>query len=226
MRETYTIKENPGKSSSCDEVRSSAQEGEPHILFHSSIKCRSICLRRPLWQLWGTTALQRLKFLKASYQQRGAKHTHCRTKPQLIMSHEMWDRLTETLQEPDLFSLKFLHKITETTREPSEPKTDAPPEPEVSASSNSSSPTVSSLISALRSSDSTSSHPKPHLVAHSPPTLQKLNVELQDMREELELLKTQHKREIKLLMSELDEEKKMRLSLQVEVERLKRHMSK
>ncbi|XP_053505001.1 SH3 domain-containing kinase-binding protein 1 isoform X1 [Ictalurus furcatus] len=159
--------------------------------------------------------------------------THTLQNQASINHHEVWDRLTETLQEPDLFSLKFLHNITETTGEPSEPKTDAPPEPEVSpspedssASSNSSSPTVSSLISALRSSASSLSRPKPHLVAHGPPTLQKLNVELQDMREELELLKTQHKREIKLLMSELDEEKKMRLSLQVEVERLKRRMSK
>ncbi|GAA6093485.1 SH3 domain-containing kinase-binding protein 1 [Tachysurus ichikawai] len=81
-------------------------------------------------------------------------------------------------------------------------------------------------MSILRSSDSSSSQPKPLLTAHSPHTLQKLSVELQDMREELELLKTQHKREIKLLMNELDEEKKMRLSLQVEVERLKKHMSK
>ncbi|XP_060790929.1 SH3 domain-containing kinase-binding protein 1 isoform X2 [Neoarius graeffei] len=149
------------------------------------------------------------------------------------MSDRVWHHLSETLQEPDVFSLKFLHNITETDGEPSEPKTNVPPKPEVSpsqevssASSNSSSPTISSLVSVLRSSGSSSSDPKPRLAAHAPPTLQKLNVELQDMREELELLKTQHKREIKLLMSELDEEKKMRLSLQVDVERLKKHMSK
>ncbi|MCJ8741255.1 hypothetical protein PDJAM_G00068730 [Pangasius djambal] len=149
------------------------------------------------------------------------------------MSGEVWDRLSETLQEPDLLSLKFLHNITDTAGEPSEPKTDVPPKPEVSPSpevssesSNLPSPTISSLVSVLRASDSSSSHPKPRLAAHGPPTLQKLNVELQDMREELELLKTQHKKEIKLLMNELDEEKKMRLSLQVEVERLKKHLSK
>ncbi|KAK2827764.1 hypothetical protein Q7C36_018690 [Tachysurus vachellii] len=152
---------------------------------------------------------------------------------QINMSDEVWEHMRGTLQEPDLFSLKFLQNITETTEEPSDHETLYPPKPEVSpslevssASSNSSSLNVSSLMSILRSSDSSSSQPKPPLTAHSPPTLQKLSVELQDMREELELLKTQHKREIKLLMNELDEEKKMRLSLQVEVERLKKHMSK
>ncbi|KAM9450865.1 uncharacterized protein Hap1MRO34_021317 isoform 2-T3 [Clarias gariepinus] len=140
---------------------------------------------------------------------------------------EVWDRLSETLQESDLLKLKFLHNLSETAGEPSEPETEGSPSPEVpSASSNSSSPTVSSLVSALRSSSASSSGPEPRPVAPGPPTLQKLNVELQDMREELELLKTQHKKEIKLLMNELDEEKKMRLSLQVEVERIKKHMSK
>ncbi|XP_046723486.1 SH3 domain-containing kinase-binding protein 1 isoform X2 [Silurus meridionalis] len=143
------------------------------------------------------------------------------------MSDEVWDRLSETLQEPKLLSLQFLQNSTEVAGEPSDPKADFPSKPEVSPSPevfiescNSSSPTVP------RSSDSSLSHPKPRLIAHGPPTLQKLNVELQDMREELELLKTQHKREIKLLMNELDEEKKLRLSLQLEVERLKKHMSK
>ncbi|KAF5894321.1 SH3 domain-containing kinase-binding protein 1-like isoform X2, partial [Clarias magur] len=129
---------------------------------------------------------------------------------------EVWDRLSETLQESDLLKLKFLHNISETAGDPSEPKTEGSPSPEVpSASSNSSSfPTVPSRISALTSSGSSSSGLEHHPVTPGPPTLQQLNVELQDMREELELLKTQHKKEIKLLMNELDEEKKMRLSLQ------------
>ncbi|TSY69809.1 Macrophage colony-stimulating factor 1 receptor [Bagarius yarrelli] len=145
---------------------------------------------------------------------------------------EVWESLKETLQEPDLLALKFLQNYTETTEEPSEAKTDALPKPEVSpspagssASSNSPPLNVSSLVSILKSSESVP-QTKPRLSFQGPPTLQKLNVELQDMREELELLKTQHKKEIKLLMNELDEEKKMRLSLQVEVERLKKHMSK
>ncbi|XP_035383428.1 uncharacterized protein si:dkey-71d15.2 isoform X2 [Electrophorus electricus] len=66
----------------------------------------------------------------------------------------------------------------------------------------------------------------PRAPPHGPPTLEHLQVELQDMREELQQLKSQHKTEIKLLMNELDEEKKKRLSMQVEVERIKKHMSK
>ncbi|KAI5096267.1 kit receptor b precursor [Silurus meridionalis] len=109
-------------------------------------------------------------------QHRATSHNtelHHTTQSYITQHDEVWDRLSETLQEPKLLSLQFLQNSTEVAGEPS-----------------------------------------------------KLNVELQDMREELELLKTQHKREIKLLMNELDEEKKLRLSLQLEVERLKKHMSK
>ncbi|XP_062309128.1 SH3 domain-containing kinase-binding protein 1 [Osmerus eperlanus] len=59
-----------------------------------------------------------------------------------------------------------------------------------------------------------------------PATLEDLSTELCDLREEMELMKSQHNKEIKLLMNELDEEKKIRLSLQVEVQRMKKKMSK
>ncbi|XP_029625771.1 SH3 domain-containing kinase-binding protein 1 isoform X3 [Salmo trutta] len=46
-------------------------------------------------------------------------------------------------------------------------------------------------------------------------TLEQLRTELWDLRDEVELMKSQHNKEIQLLMNELDEEKRIRLSLQV-----------
>ncbi|XP_076843103.1 macrophage colony-stimulating factor 1 receptor isoform X2 [Brachyhypopomus gauderio] len=66
----------------------------------------------------------------------------------------------------------------------------------------------------------------PTATSQAPPTLEHLEEEIHDMREELQQLKSQHKTEIKLLMNELDEEKKKRLALQVEVDRLKKHIAK
>ncbi|XP_018590284.2 SH3 domain-containing kinase-binding protein 1-like isoform X2 [Scleropages formosus] len=59
-----------------------------------------------------------------------------------------------------------------------------------------------------------------------PPTLEELRTQLRDLRATLEQMKMQHKKEIKQLMNELDEEKKIRLSLQVEVEHIKKVLSK
>ncbi|XP_076123291.1 SH3 domain-containing kinase-binding protein 1 isoform X1 [Alosa pseudoharengus] len=56
--------------------------------------------------------------------------------------------------------------------------------------------------------------------------LDQLKLQLREMRDDLELLKSQHKKEVKLLMSELDEEKRIRLSLQVEVDKIKKQLSK
>ncbi|KAL7843889.1 hypothetical protein SRHO_G00224280 [Serrasalmus rhombeus] len=107
--------------------------------------------------------------------------------------------------EPDISVLKFLHNFPEPCRENTESDVAA-----VAASSAGSSRTDM----------------KPKLTPRGPPTLERLRDEIQDMRGELEVLKSQHKRDLKLMMTELDEEKKMRLSLEVEVDRLKRHMSK
>ncbi|XP_062867948.1 uncharacterized protein si:dkey-71d15.2 isoform X2 [Trichomycterus rosablanca] len=147
------------------------------------------------------------------------------------MSVEVLERLNVTLQEPDISALKFLYNFSETPTENTEA---TPPKPEEvlpsseasSSSSMSPSPSVSSLISLLKSPDAPSPVPKPRPPPDGPPTLQRLSMELGDVRDELELLRTQHKKDIKLLINELDEEKKMRLSLQVEVERMKKHMSK
>ncbi|XP_029303178.1 SH3 domain-containing kinase-binding protein 1 [Cottoperca gobio] len=60
----------------------------------------------------------------------------------------------------------------------------------------------------------------------NPPNLEQLQTELRDLRDQFELMKSQHNKEIKLLMNELDEEKRIRLTLQMEMQRMKKHMSK
>nr|XP_040036252.1 SH3 domain-containing kinase-binding protein 1 isoform X1 [Gasterosteus aculeatus aculeatus] len=62
--------------------------------------------------------------------------------------------------------------------------------------------------------------------SRDPPHLEQLQTELRDLRDQFGRMKSQHNKEIKLLMSELDEEKKIRLTLQMEVQRMKKHMSK
>ncbi|XP_015233786.1 PREDICTED: SH3 domain-containing kinase-binding protein 1-like [Cyprinodon variegatus] len=56
--------------------------------------------------------------------------------------------------------------------------------------------------------------------------VEQLQMEMKDLREQFELMKSQHNKEIKLLMNELDEEKRIRLTLQMEIQRMKKHMSK
>ncbi|XP_053198536.1 SH3 domain-containing kinase-binding protein 1 [Scomber japonicus] len=70
--------------------------------------------------------------------------------------------------------------------------------------------------------------PSPEL-RHSPmtpPTLEELKNQLRDLRASVELLKSQHRQEMKQLASALDEEKKIRLSLQMEVEHIKKNLGK
>ncbi|XP_029925691.1 SH3 domain-containing kinase-binding protein 1 [Myripristis murdjan] len=68
--------------------------------------------------------------------------------------------------------------------------------------------------------------PSRNSAAHTSPTVEQLQSELRELRDELELMRTQHNKEIKLLMNELDEEKRIRLTLQMEIQRMKKHMSK
>ncbi|KAM3592849.1 uncharacterized protein V6R79_000285 [Siganus canaliculatus] len=85
--------------------------------------------------------------------------------------------------------------------------------------------------SALRPSSPSSSSgrtPSPEL-RHSPltpPSLEELRNQLRDLRTSIELLKSQHRQEMKHLSSALDEEKRIRLSLQMEVEHIKKNLSK
>ncbi|XP_026093694.1 SH3 domain-containing kinase-binding protein 1-like isoform X2 [Carassius auratus] len=57
-------------------------------------------------------------------------------------------------------------------------------------------------------------------------TLEELRAQLRDLKGAVELMKSQHKQEIKQLVSELDEEKRIRISLQIEVEQIKKSLSK
>ncbi|XP_077101031.1 SH3 domain-containing kinase-binding protein 1 isoform X4 [Siphateles boraxobius] len=57
-------------------------------------------------------------------------------------------------------------------------------------------------------------------------TLEDLKAQLRDLKGTVELMKSQHKQEIKQLVSELDEEKRIRISLQIEVEQIKKSLSK
>lgn len=58
------------------------------------------------------------------------------------------------------------------------------------------------------------------------PNVEQLQAELRDLREQFEQMKSRHNKEIKLLMNELDEEKRIRLTLQMEIQRMKKHLSK
>ncbi|KAM7369673.1 hypothetical protein PAMP_010977 [Pampus punctatissimus] len=60
----------------------------------------------------------------------------------------------------------------------------------------------------------------------TPPTLEELRNQLQELRASIELLKSQHRQEMKQLASALDEEKKIRLSLQMEVDHIKKNLGK
>ncbi|XP_071316997.1 SH3 domain-containing kinase-binding protein 1 isoform X2 [Trachinotus anak] len=61
---------------------------------------------------------------------------------------------------------------------------------------------------------------------YASPNLEQLQTELRDLRDQFEQMKSQHNKELKLLMNELDEEKRIRLTLQMEIQRMKKHMSK
>lgn len=70
--------------------------------------------------------------------------------------------------------------------------------------------------------------PSPEL-RHSPltpPSFEELRNQLRDLRASVELLKTQHRQEMKQLASSLDEEKRIRISLQMEVEHIKKSLLK
>ncbi|KAL6097577.1 sh3kbp1 [Pungitius sinensis] len=96
---------------------------------------------------------------------------------------------------------------------PTKPSTLTPP----SASHRPSSPSPPSGLS-----------PSPEF-RHSPltpPTLEELRRQLRDLRSSVEQLKSQHRKEMKQLTSALDDERRIRISLQMEVEDIKKSMSK
>ncbi|KAM6953789.1 SH3 domain-containing kinase-binding protein 1 [Aplochiton taeniatus] len=76
------------------------------------------------------------------------------------------------------------------------------------------------------STSSLSPSPEARLSPLTPPTLEELRGQLRELRSSVELLKSQHRQEMKQLASELDEEKRIRLGLQMEVEHIKKSLSK
>nr|XP_020457322.1 SH3 domain-containing kinase-binding protein 1 isoform X1 [Monopterus albus] len=100
-------------------------------------------------------------------------------------------------------------------------KAPLPAKPSVLAPPNSSHRSVSP-------SSSSGPSPSPEL-RHSPLTpltLEELRNQLRDLRASVEQLKSQHRQEMKQLAGMLDEEKKIRISLQMEVDHLKKNLSK
>nr|XP_031529147.1 SH3 domain-containing kinase-binding protein 1 isoform X5 [Vicugna pacos] len=68
----------------------------------------------------------------------------------------------------------------------------------------------------------TEGKPKMEPVASSQAALEELRTQVRELRSTIETMKDQQKREIKQLLSELDEEKKIRLRLQMEVNDIKK----
>ncbi|XP_038853440.1 SH3 domain-containing kinase-binding protein 1-like isoform X2 [Salvelinus namaycush] len=92
-------------------------------------------------------------------------------------------------------------------------------------------PSTESL--ALRPISPSPSYAKPTSSCISPspeprpmPTLEELRGQLRELRASVELLKSQHRQEMKQLSSDLDEEKSIRLTMQMEVEKIKRSLFK
>ncbi|XP_055125174.1 SH3 domain-containing kinase-binding protein 1 isoform X4 [Symphalangus syndactylus] len=69
---------------------------------------------------------------------------------------------------------------------------------------------------------STEGKPKMELAASSQAAVEELRTQVRELRSIIETMKDQQKREIKQLLSELDEEKKIRLRLQMEVNDIKK----
>ncbi|VTJ71605.1 Hypothetical predicted protein [Marmota monax] len=96
-----------------------------------------------------------------------------------------------------------------------------------SLSSVASSPLSSSLGTAGHRANSpslfsTEGKPKMEPVASSQAAVEELRTQVRELRSIIETMKDQQKREIKQLLSELDEEKKIRLRLQMEVNDIKK----
>ncbi|XP_077365279.1 SH3 domain-containing kinase-binding protein 1 isoform X2 [Festucalex cinctus] len=96
------------------------------------------------------------------------------------------------------------------------------------AAKSSTSSTSSCLNAAAgpRSASPSPPGPSPELRLSPSPTLEDLRRQLRELRGSVELLKSQHRQEMKQLAGTLDEEKKIRLGLQMEVEHIKKILSK
>ncbi|XP_068188206.1 SH3 domain-containing kinase-binding protein 1 [Antennarius striatus] len=109
----------------------------------------------------------------------------------------------------------------------SQNETDSPKEEPDNVSGQSLSSLLPKVLSAVMpQSLSANAEADSDPIKPNPPNLERLQTELRDLKGQFDKMKSQHNKEIKLLMNELDEEKKIRLTLQMEIQRLKKHMSK
>ncbi|XP_032359341.1 SH3 domain-containing kinase-binding protein 1 [Etheostoma spectabile] len=87
-------------------------------------------------------------------------------------------------------------------------------------------PSASHRPTSLSSSSGLSPSPELRHSPLTPLTLEELRNQLRELRASVELLKSQHRQEMKQLTNALDEEKKIRVSLQMEVEHIRKSLSK
>ncbi|XP_050997464.1 SH3 domain-containing kinase-binding protein 1 isoform X6 [Acomys russatus] len=126
---------------------------------------------------------------------------------------------------------------TVTISQVSDNKTSLPPKPGMAAGSSGPAPLSSMTSSPMSSSLGTAGHrsgspslfstegkPKmePAVGISSQTAVEELKAQVRELRNIIETMKDQQKREIKQLLSELDEEKKIRLRLQMEVNDIKK----
>ncbi|XP_076868256.1 SH3 domain-containing kinase-binding protein 1 isoform X2 [Brachyhypopomus gauderio] len=169
--------------------------------------------RRPRSQIFASSSLSSPDLLEAS-------------------TPEEEKREKEKVKEEDSFtprSLDSSRKVPKAVPVITTPEKSAlPPKPLIIPAS--SSPSSASLLPAQVGSAAVRPH-SPSMEARGKgeqgsPTLDELKVQLRDLRATVELMKSQHRQEMKQLVSELDEEKKIRLSLQMDVEHIKKLISK
>ncbi|XP_062289646.1 SH3 domain-containing kinase-binding protein 1 [Scomber scombrus] len=106
-----------------------------------------------------------------------------------------------------------------------EPKS-ALTQPSLPSAAQSFSSLLPKALAAVLQATRTPGHSSRPQHSRNPQNLQQLQTELRELRGDFEQMKSQHNKEIKLLMNELDEEKRIRLTLQMEIQRMKKHMSK
>uniref|UniRef100_A0A8D2DZP0 Regulator of ubiquitous kinase n=1 Tax=Sciurus vulgaris TaxID=55149 RepID=A0A8D2DZP0_SCIVU len=125
---------------------------------------------------------------------------------------------------------------TVTISQVSDNKASLPPKPGTMAAGGGGPASLSSVASSSLSSSlgtaghranspslfSTEGKPKMEPVASSQAAVEELRTQVRELRSIIETMKDQQKREIKQLLSELDEEKKIRLRLQMEVNDIKK----
>ncbi|XP_062939140.1 SH3 domain-containing kinase-binding protein 1 isoform X3 [Cynocephalus volans] len=124
---------------------------------------------------------------------------------------------------------------TVTISQVSDNKASLPPKPGTMAAGSGPAPLSSVAPSPLSSSLGTAGHranspslfitegkPKMEPAASSQAAVEELKMQVRELRSIIETMKDQQKREIKQLLSELDEEKKIRLRLQMEVNDIKK----